>query len=344
VKVAIVGVTGVVGETILRVLDERGVTVDELAAFASRDRPEPLVWRERSWPILAATPQALREGGFDAVFFASSDDASADLAEHAVAGGAVVIDNSATYRMADGVPLVVPEVNPHAVSGDDKIFPVANCTAIVLCVALAPIARTAGLRSVRVATYQSVSGAGRAGLDALAAEERGEFEPVTPHAASPFAKPIFRNVIAQVGSFDAAGDSGEEKKIALETRKMLELPNLHIAATTVRVPVRYAHSEAVFLETDRETSVEALGAAIAAAPGIAYYATGHASPRDVEGQDLVHVSRLRAEEGESKRHFQVWVVGDQVRKGAATNAVQILELLVARNHFGAAKLPAESRH
>jgi aspartate-semialdehyde dehydrogenase len=345
VKIAIVGATGVVGETILRVLDERAVAVDELGAFASRDRTDGLVWRGRTWPIRAGTAEALRDGAFDAVFFASSEDASAELARHAVAGGAVVIDNSAKYRMADDVPLIIPEVNPDAVRDDHAIFPVANCTAIVLCVALAPIARAAGLRSVRVATYQAVSGAGRGGLDALEREEKAAYAIEENREPSPFVRQIFRNVIPQVGSIDEFGDSGEEKKIAAETRKMLGLPNLHVAATAVRVPVRYAHSEAVFVETDRETDAVALAEALGAAPGVVYFPDGNATPRDVEGQDRVFVSRLRAEEGGSKRHFQLWVVGDQVRKGAATNAVQIFELLVARGRFRRAGEPVlERRH
>ncbi len=326
-RLAIVGVTGVVGETILRVLDERAVAVDELGAFASRDRVETLVYRGRAWPIRAASPQALRAGSYDAVFFASSDDASAGLAEACVAAGAVVIDNSATFRLREDVPLVVPEVNPGAVRPEHRIFPVANCTAIVLCVGLAPIVRAAGLRCVRVATYQAVSGAGRAGLDALAAEERA----ASPEP-SPFVAPIFRNVVPQVGSFDEFGDTGEERKIAAETRKMLGLPELHVAATAVRVPVRYAHSEAVFFEPDRETSVAELAAALECAAGVVYHGAGVVTPRDVEGQDLVHVARLRAEAG-SRRCFQIWLVGDQVRKGAATNAVQILELLIAAGRF-----------
>lgn len=338
-KVAVVGVTGVVGETILRVLDERKIPIDELGAFASRDRTEMLRYRERDWPIRAATPQALAAGGYDAVFFASSDDASAELAHGCAASGAVVIDNSATFRLAENVPLVVPEVNPDAARASDRIFPVANCTAIVLCVGLAPIARVAGLRSVRVATYQAVSGAGKAGLEALAGEERET--PSDPQAKSPFAAPIFRNVIPLVGSsVDEFGDSGEEKKVAAETRKMLGIPNLHVAATTVRVPVRFAHSEAAFIETERDTTVAELGEALAHAPGVVFHSTGIVTPRDVEGQDLVHVARLRAEDG-SKRHFQIWIVGDQVRKGAATNAVQILELLIARGFVGGARPNSE---
>ncbi|MGP6156721.1 MAG: aspartate-semialdehyde dehydrogenase [Vulcanimicrobiaceae bacterium] len=330
-KLAVVGATGVVGEMILRVLDERNVHVDELDAFASRDHAEPLQFRGRTVAVRKATPEALAAGRYDAVFFASSDDASAELAERCVAAGSVVIDNSATFRMADGVPLVVPEVNPGDVHPEHAIFPVANCTAIVLVVGLAPVLRSAGLSSVRVATYQAVSGAGRAGLDALDAEERADDD---VDLRSPFAAPIFRNVIPLIGSLDEHGDTGEEKKVVAETKKMLGRPTLHVAATTVRVPVRYAHSEVVFFETERDTSVAELAAAFESAPGVVFHAEGIVTPRDVEGQDLVHVARLRAE-GESPRHYQMWVVGDQVRKGAATNGVQILELLVEREHFKA---------
>ncbi|HEY0798337.1 MAG TPA: aspartate-semialdehyde dehydrogenase, partial [Candidatus Baltobacteraceae bacterium] len=261
--------------------------------------------------------------------FASSDDASAELARLCVAGGAIVIDNSATFRAEPDIPLVVPEVNPHAITSDDKIFPVANCTAIVLVVAIAPLHRAVGLTSVRVATYQAVSGAGRAGLDELAAEEEALAAGTPEPKPKAFVAPIARNVVPQIGSFDEHGDTGEERKVAAETRKMLDAPALHVAATTVRVPVRYAHSEAVFLETQRDTTVAELAAALASAPGVVFHEHGVVTPRDVEGTDLVHVARLRAE-GDSKRHFQLWCVGDQVRKGAASNAVQILELLIAR--------------
>jgi aspartate-semialdehyde dehydrogenase len=331
VRVAVVGITGVVGEMILRVLDERKVRVDELGAFASRDRETPLEWRGRSWPIRAATPEALARGAYDVVFFASSDDASAELVRHCVTSGAVVIDNSATYRMEPGIPLVIPEVNAHAVRDEHRIFPVANCTAIVLVTAVAPIHRVVGLRSLRVATYQAVSGAGRAGLDELAAGEEALSHGLAEPKPRVFTAPIARNVVPQVGSFDVHGDTGEERKVIAETKKMLEAPSLHVAATSVRVPVRYAHSEAVFLETQRDTNVAELAAALEKAPGVVYHAEGIITPREVEGTDLVHVARLRAEtDAEMQRHFQLWCVGDQVRKGAASNAVQILELLIER--------------
>jgi aspartate-semialdehyde dehydrogenase len=332
-KLAIVGITGVVGEMLMQILNERKVPVTSLDGFASRTRTETIKFRDLDVTIRAATADALRDGHYDAVLFASSDDASAALAQAAVDGGAVVIDNSATFRMDPAVPLIVPEVNPDALQAHHRIFPVANCTAIVLCVGISAIAKTAGLRAVRVATYQSVSGAGRAGLDELAAGEvalsSGSAEP----APKAFAAPIARNVIPKIGSFDENGDSGEELKIAEESRKILSLPQLHVAASTVRVPVRYAHSEVVFLETERDTTVAELKKSLATAPGVVFHQDGIVTPREVEGGDLVHVARLRAE-GDSKRFFQLWIVGDQVRKGAATNAVQILELLRERNMLG----------
>lgn len=327
-RLAIVGVTGLVGETILQVLDERAIPIEELGAFASRERAEPIVYRGRPWPVRAAGAAVLRDGRFDAVFFASNDDASAEFSDACVAGGAVVIDNSATFRMCSDVPLVVPEVNAQAVRAGQRIFPVANCTAILLCVAMAPIARAVGLRSLRVATYQAVSGAGRAGFEALEREENAARNAAA--VRTPFPAPIFRNVIPQVGAFDDDGDTSEERKLAAETRKILSLPALHVAATTVRVPVLRSHAAVVFFETERDTSTADVERELAAADGVVLHRGEIVTPRDAEGDDRVHVARLRAEDG-SRRHFQLWLVGDQLRKGAATNAVQILELLIGKD-------------
>jgi len=325
-RIAVIGATGVVGGMILRVLEERHVAVDTLLAYASRDRADGVQFRGATVPVFAATRERLIADEPDVAFFASSDDASAELAGALADAGTIVIDNSATFRMSDGVPLVVPEVNPDAVRAGQRIFPVANCTAIVLTVALAPIERAIGLLGVRVATYQAVSGAGRAGLDTLAREERGESPDGT------FAAPIFRNVVPQVGGWDGDGDTGEEKKVVAETRKMLDRPDLAVAATTVRVPVMRAHSESVFFETARATDVYELHEALGDAPGVVLHKKGIVTPRDVEDTDLVHVARVRAEPDDpTSTHYQMWIVGDQLRKGAATNAVQILELLIAKN-------------
>jgi len=335
VKLGVIGATGVVGSTILTVLEERSVPVTQLFAYASRDRVDGVRFRGVTYPVARATVEKIVADGPDVVFFASSDDASKEMTEALAAHGIVVIDNSSTFRLDPRVPLVIPEVNPHAIEATHMIFPVGNCTAIILCVALKPIADAAGLRSIRVATYQAVSGAGRAGLEALAEEEAllaAGRSGAAPHTT--FAAQIARNVIPQVGEFDGSGDTGEEEKVAAETRKTLELPGLHVAATTVRVPVRTAHSEAAFIETERPTSVALLAAAFAEARGVVYHATGIVTPIDVEGTDLVHVARLRAE-GTSTTHFQLWIVGDQLRKGAATNGVQILETLMSQGRFGA---------
>ena len=334
-KLGVIGATGVVGSTILTVLEERSVPVTQLFAYASRDRVDGVRFRGVTYPVARATVEKIVADGPDVVFFASSDDASKEMTEALAAHGIVVIDNSSTFRLDPRVPLVIPEVNPHAIEATHMIFPVGNCTAIILCVALKPIADAAGLRSIRVATYQAVSGAGRAGLEALAEEEA--LLATGSSGAAPnttFAAQIARNVIPQVGGFDGSGDTGEEEKVAAETRKTLELPDLHVAATTVRVPVRTAHSEAAFIETERPTSVALLAAAFAEARGVVYHATGIVTPIDVEGTDLVHVARLRAE-GTSTTHFQLWIVGDQLRKGAATNGVQILETLISQGRFGA---------
>ncbi|MBV8066443.1 MAG: aspartate-semialdehyde dehydrogenase [Candidatus Eremiobacteraeota bacterium] len=333
-NVAVVGATGAVGETILRVLEERNVPIASLRAFASRARAAGARFRGDAVDVEPASEEALR--GFDVVFFAGGEDASDRYAPELVAGGSVVIDNSATFRMRSDVPLVVPEVNAGAIRAEHRLFSVANCSAIILCSALRPIRDAAGLRRVHVATYQAASGAGRQGLQELMAGERaaasGDPEP-DPVA---FPSRLARNVVPQVGGFDASGWSSEERKIGDETRKMLELPDLLVSATAVRVPVRTAHSEAIFVETQRPTSVAELAAAFEAAPGVVFHREGIVTPRDVEGTDGVHVARLRAPldsaRGDKGRDFALWCVGDQLRKGAATNAVEILELLLQRGY------------
>jgi aspartate-semialdehyde dehydrogenase len=330
----VVGATGAVGETIVRVLEERAVPVGALGPFASRACDRTVRFQGEPLEVRVTSEEALR--AYDVIFFAGGEDASERYAPPLVRDGRVVIDNSSTFRMHEGVPLIVPEVNPEALLDRHRLFPVANCTAIVLCTALAPIRDVAGLRAVRVATYQAASGAGRAGLQEFSDGERalvlGEPEP----EAVVFPRALARNVVPQIGPFDETGYSGEERKVSEETRKMLDLPQLFVSATAVRVPVRTAHAEAVFFETERQTSVELLARALERASGIAFHRDGIVTPREVEGTDLVHVARLRAENyGDHGRHFAFWCVGDQLRKGAATNAVQILELLIAKGYVGA---------
>ncbi len=332
--IAIVGATGAVGETIVRVLEERNVPIGELAPFASRERRSAVSFRGRALDVRTTSGAALQ--GFDVVFFAGGEDASELYAPALIERGTVVIDNSSTFRLHDGVPLVLPEVNPQTVRVDHRLFPVANCTAIILCTALAPIRDVAGLHAVRVATYQAASGAGRAGLDEFLLGERALVLGMPEPEAAVFPRRLARNVVPQIGSFDDSGYTGEERKVRDETRKMLGLPVLEVSVTSVRVPVRTAHSEAVWFETDRKTSVEELAAAFERAPGIVFHRDGIVTPREVEGTDSVHVGRLRAERETPRGDtFALWCVGDQLRKGAATNAVQILELLIARGILSA---------
>jgi aspartate-semialdehyde dehydrogenase len=316
----------------VRVLEERRIPVGELGAFASAARAGAVRFRGAALDVRATTAEALR--GFDVVFFAGGEDASERYAPSLLERGCVVIDNSSTFRMRDGVPLIVPEVNAETLMAEHRLFPVANCTAILLCTALAPIRNAAGLKTVRVATYQAASGAGRAGLDELRAGERaavlGEPEP-QPNA---FPRALARNAVPQIGPLDADGFSAEERKIGAETRKMLGLPDLTVSAIAVRVPVRTAHSEAVFVETQRATSVAELAAAYRGAAGVVFHDDGIVTPREVEGDDRVHVARLRSE-SPAGNDYAFWCTGDQLRKGAATNAVQILELLLARGFVGA---------
>jgi aspartate-semialdehyde dehydrogenase len=342
VKIAVVGATGAVGETILQVLEERAVPVAQLGPFASRERRSAVRFRGNSLDVRAASDDALR--GYDVVFFAGGEDASERYAPALIERGSVVIDNSSTFRLQQGVPLIVPEVNADEIRPEHRLFPVANCTAILLCTALRPIRDAAGLVSVDVATYQAASGAGRAGLNELQAGERaalaGEAEP----PAAVFPRSLARNVVPQVGSLDDDGWSGEERKVRDESKKMLGLPDLEMSVTSVRVPVRTAHSEAAFVHTERPISCAELAAAFESAPGIVFHRAGIVTPREVEGTDDVHVARLRAAfpaaagtqaSDAMGTKFALWCVGDQLRKGAATNAVQILELLLRKGFLAA---------
>ncbi|HEX3369037.1 MAG TPA: aspartate-semialdehyde dehydrogenase [Candidatus Cybelea sp.] len=342
-KIAVVGATGAVGETILAVLEERDVPVAQLAPFASRERPAAVRFRGDRLDVRAASDDALR--GYDVVFFAGGEDASERYAPALIEGGAVVIDNSATFRMQQGVPLIVPEVNADEMRREHRLFPVANCTAILLCTALFPIRDVAGLKTVHVATYQAASGAGRPGLDEFEAGERAVVSGAAEPAPAVFPRQLARNVVPQVGSFDDEGWSGEECKVREESKKMLGLPDLEVSVTSVRVPVRTAHSAAVFVQTRRATSRADLATAFERAPGIVFHSSGIVTPRDVEGTDEVHVARLRAlrqAQGDTREgqagagtDFALWCVADQLRKGAATNAVQILELLLQKGFLAA---------
>ncbi len=329
-RIGVVGATGAVGETLLRVLEERRVPVGHLAAFGSRDRAAAVRYRGATLDVHSTSGEALADR--DVVFFAGGESLGEHFFTDLAARGIYCIDNNPTFRLHDEMPLIVPEINATALEERHRILPVGNCTAILLSLALAPIRDTAGLREVVVSTYQAASGAGRAGLEELDRGQRALALGESEAPAAVFPARLAGNVVPQVGSFDGDGWSGEERKVAAETKKMLGLPHLEVSATCVRVPVRTAHAESILVRTERSTTREALRAAFEKAPGIVFHADEIVTPRDVEGSDEVHVARLRADGNDGTR-FALWCTGDQLRKGAATNAVQILELLIARGYL-----------
>lgn len=313
--VAVVGATGLVGETLLRVLEQRSFPVAQLLPLSSaRSAGTSVRFGGREWPVVEASAEALR--GAELVFFAATGELSRTLAPAAVAQGAVVVDKSSTWRMDPRVPLVVPEINPEALVAGADLVACPNCTTIGLVMALEPLRRAAGLAHVVVTTLQAASGAGREGLDELA-------------GAPPkvFARALDRNVLPQCDKVVEADFTAEEIKLRDETRKILSLPALPVTATCVRVPVAVGHSATVLVETERELAPADALAALRAFPGVRVQeGTGYATPLEVAGSDEVFVGRVRRDPTHPRRLW-LWCVVDNVRKGAATNAVQIAEAL-----------------
>jgi aspartate-semialdehyde dehydrogenase len=321
--IALLGATGAVGRTMLQVLAERKLPVDRLTLLASpRSKGRALRWGGRDWACTVAEPDAFR--GVDFALFSAGGDRSKEWAPIAAAEGAIVVDNSSAWRMDPQVPLVVPEVNGDAARERPKgIIANPNCSTIQMVVALEAVRRAAGLTRVVSTTYQSVSGAGETGRAALRDELLGN----RPED-SPFARQIAGNVIPQIGDLDGEGWTGEERKMINETRKILGLPDLPVAATCVRVPVEVGHSVQVMVETEQELSVDDARAALAAFPGVivAEDAGRYPTPLETAGRDEVFVGRIRRDPF-LPRTLHLWVVSDNLRKGAATNAVQIVEEL-----------------
>ena len=320
--VAVLGATGAVGRTMLQVLAERRLPVERLTLLASeRSAGRTVEWGGRQWTIEAPRVGAFR--GVDYALFSAGGARSKEWGPVAADEGAVVVDNSSAWRMDPQVPLVVPEVNAAAAAEHPRgIIANPNCSTIQMVVALEAIRRAAGLTRVVATTYQSVSGAGETGREALTRELAGG------EGQSPFTRRIAGNVIPQIGPFDGEGWTEEERKMINETRKILGLPDLAVAATCVRVPVEVGHSVQVAVETERELSVDEARRALAAFPGVRVSAGADDFPTPLEtaGTDEVYVGRLRADPF-VPRTLHLWVVSDNLRKGAATNAVQIVESL-----------------
>jgi aspartate-semialdehyde dehydrogenase len=329
--VAVVGATGAVGEVLLRVLAERRFPVGELRALASeRSVGTKLEFAGRELTVEEARPEAFE--GVDFAFFAATGSLSRSLAPEVTRRGGIAIDKSSTWRMDEHVPLVVPEINPDALEKHRGIVSCPNCTTIGFAMVLEPLRRVAGLRSVVVTTLQAASGAGKPGLedleDQFRAAARGEAAP-PPRA---FAAPIFHNVVPLCDVVGEGGYSAEEWKLLHETRKILEMPDLDVSMTCVRVPVPVGHSASVLVETERPLSPAEAREALASFPGVKVVDDPSSdtvpTPADVAGSDDVLVGRVRRDLGSER--LWLWQVSDNLRKGAATNAVQIAEEMLRR--------------
>lgn len=335
--IAILGATGAVGTQMLQCLDEQEIPVGELRLLASaRSAGKTVEFRGQTVTIQEACPEAF--GGCDFVLGAADDAIAKKLLSEAVKAGAVVVDNSHAFRMDPEVPLVVPEINGADVAWHKGIIANPNCATIIGLVPTWPLHQLAGVTRMVVSTYQAASGAGAPGMAELEAQMaalgRGEELP-EPRA---FAAQLVSNLIPQIGGFKEEGYTSEEMKLQNEGRKIMHLPELRVNCTCVRVPVLRSHSESITLEFERDITLEEAREALAAAPGVKLVDDREAEdahgrfpmPIDTSDQDLIWVGRVRRDisNPNPNRGITFWCCGDQIRKGAATNAVQILRLLI----------------
>ena len=337
-RVAVVGATGAVGSTMLWVMRERGFPADEVVPFASeRSAGRRIDWGDLDLTVRALTEESVR--GFDLALFSAGSGTSETWAPRFARAGAVVIDNSSFWRMHDDVPLVVAEVNPEALDGHRGIVANPNCSTMQMVVVLKPLLDAAGIERLIVSTYQSVSGTGQRAVEELENQTRAIIEAKELPAPSVYPHRIAFNVLPQVESFRDGDDyTTEERKIMAETRKILGA-DIGISSTCVRVPVYTGHSESVNVQTREPLSPEECRQALAAAPGVIVLddpADGiYPLAVDAAGRDQVFVGRIRRDPSH-ERCLNLWVVGDNLRKGAALNAVQLAELLHERDLLRAA--------
>jgi aspartate-semialdehyde dehydrogenase len=319
--VGVAGARGVVGGVFLSILTDAGLPAGSLRAFGSE--AGTVSYGDGSVPVAVLDEAAAAE--LEVLFLATDGPASREIVAGPGRSVPLIIDNSSAFRLDPAVPLIVPEANGSALASyDGNLVANPNCTTAAAVVALAPIRDAAGLASVDLASYQAVSGAGRAGVDAYEAERAaGGSEKA---AGSPFHARIADSVVPQIDVLDETGWSGEERKITAELRKILGMPDLDVAATTVRVPVHTGHSVALHFRTERDTTVEELEVALRGAAGLEYRpadgSSRHPMPLDVAGRDPVLVGRLRAIPGRA-RGFALFLSSDNLRKGAALNAIQV---------------------
>jgi aspartate-semialdehyde dehydrogenase len=340
VRVAVVGATGAVGSTILGVMRERAFPASEVVPFASeRSAGRHIDWGDADLTVQALSDDGIR--GFDLALFSAGGERSEEWAPRFVEAGAVVVDNSSFWRMHDDVPLVVAEVNPGELEHHRGIVANPNCSTMQMVVALKPILDAVGIERIVVSTYQSVSGTGQLAVEELHDQARAVLEAEELEPPKVYPHQIAFNVLPQVEQFKAGDDyTTEERKVMAETRKILGADDIGISATCVRVPVYTGHSESVNVQTREPLAPEDCRELLAAAPGVVVIddpADGlYPLAIDAAGRDDVLVGRIRRDPSH-ERCLNLWIVGDNLRKGAATNAVQLAELLHERSLLRAAQ-------
>ena len=328
---AILGATGAVGKETLDILEERKFPLESLRLFASkRSAGGTLSCQGKEWTIEELTPET-SFAGVDFALISATDAISRDYGRRLGAAGVIVIDDSGVFRMEPDVPLVVPEVNAQALKAMPRgIVSIPNCTTTPLVMALKPLLDAAGVKRVVVTTFQSVSGTGAAAMDELM-DQTKDLMAFRDIKAEVYPYQIAFNLLPHIGSFNEGGDCSEEVKIAKETRKILGTPALRVTATTVRVPVLRCHYEAINVELEQPLKPNEARAALAAMPGVIVYDDPvkklYPMPLDATGKDEVYIGRVREDESITNG-LNLWVVSDNLRKGAALNAIQIAECLV----------------
>ena len=324
---AVIGATGAVGEKMLQVLDQRDLPVGELrAAATARSAGSKLTWRDRT--LTVEDVSTFDFTGIDYALFAGGEIASQEYAAKAREQGAVVIDNSSFFRMDETVPLVVPEVNGHVLDRRPTLIANPNCSTIQMVVVLQPF-KAFGLERVIVSTYQSVSGTGKPAIEELD-RQMNDYVNGRETTVSVYPHPIANNLFPHIGSFESDGFTGEERKMIDETKKIMELPNVRVSATCVRVPTRYAHAESLYFEIAQELTREKVLELLAGVSGVTVFDGDlpYPTPMTAEDKDGVQVGRVRRDPA-SAYGWHMFVVADNLRKGAATNARLIAEAMIA---------------
>lgn len=324
-KVAVVGATGLVGSMMLKVLEERNFPVTQLLPVASaRSWGKKVSFGGKQWTVISADEAIAQKPAL--ALFSAGGTVSGELAPKFAATGCYVVDNSSFWRMDPDKPLVVPEINAHVLTPDDHIIANPNCSTIQMVLPLTPLHRKYGIKRIVVSTYQSVTGAGQRGIEQLEAERAGGNGTKFPH-------PIDMNILPHIDSFLPDGYTKEEMKMVNETRKILEDESIAVSATTVRVPVKGGHSESVNIEFRRPFDLEVARSLMAAMPGVVIQDDPannvYPMPVNAWGKDDVFVGRIRRDPS-VENGMNLWCVSDNIRKGAATNAVQIAQYLLEK--------------